>query len=311
MMAGFQRYFDYEVLEFCGFPSVTVLGTPAAWRDLQARLEVLREYDAAWWVDPLLPIAEQWVRTAEGSPDLDFWQCLYNAQETYGGELVCGWVCRLYPYLNTPTGPTRFEPTPFVPKKKGVLERLLRPSTSRARWLCSGLTEDSVPSGLSSVPIDLVANDGERRRLIGLAGFLGAAQELGPRGAIFPQVGWAIRDDEHGALWQRLLARGQLVPAKAPPYPSVDFVPALLVELLSLDGQLELDGGALTFATNATLRTDQADCLVFATLRAGGHLVLKEQRVDLVTPGARRLVANSLLELLDRLGRHGVSALTP
>src|SRR5258708_893546 len=52
----------------------------------------------------------RWGRnSARRRPDLDFWQCIYTPKEVYGGELVCGWIGRLFPY--TATG----ERIPFVP----------------------------------------------------------------------------------------------------------------------------------------------------------------------------------------------------
>jgi hypothetical protein len=304
LMAGFQRYFDYEVFEICGFPSITLLGTPDDWRDIRRRLEVLREYDAAWWVDPLLPIAEQWIRTAEGKPDRDFWQCLYNAEETYGSQTICGWICRLYPYLDTEAGPKRTVLGPYQAPQKGLAER-------RGQWLCSGFTEDSVPRGLSTVPIRKTGAGGEEL-LVGLAGFLGAAQEEGPRGALFPQIGWAVRVDPSSVLWERLLARGSFTAAPSQLPPPLDFVPALLLELSALGEGLSLEGGALVFRAKAALVAEEGQRLAFADLPDGSRLTFhREAGVERCSKAGRRPIAGSIFELFDRLGREGLEALEP
>ncbi|MBK7399746.1 MAG: DUF4419 domain-containing protein [Myxococcales bacterium] len=80
LMDAFQRYFDYELYCICGIPEITLRGTPDDWRDVRARVRALADHDLGWWVADLEPLCDQWVATAEGRPDREFWQSMLQAR---------------------------------------------------------------------------------------------------------------------------------------------------------------------------------------------------------------------------------------
>lgn len=56
LMSTFKVYFDCILRTLCGFPSITIEGTPEDWQDILQRAKLLREYDLEWWIDELEPI---------------------------------------------------------------------------------------------------------------------------------------------------------------------------------------------------------------------------------------------------------------
>ena len=99
LMDTYQRYLQYEICSVCGIPEVTLQGTVEDWQRIRDRIEVLATYDLDWWTSRLAPILDEFVATANGEPDLEFWQAIYKPQPTYGAELVSGWIGDLFPYL--------------------------------------------------------------------------------------------------------------------------------------------------------------------------------------------------------------------
>merc|ERR1719230_175806 len=87
----------------CGFPSITLTGTPADWEKIRVKAEALRRYDLDWWLDALLPALDEFVNAAHGRPNLDFWRSLCNINT--GTSFPCyepltGWIQVFFPYLN-------------------------------------------------------------------------------------------------------------------------------------------------------------------------------------------------------------------
>jgi hypothetical protein len=244
LMNAFQRYFDYEVTEICGIPQVRLAGSVADWEAIRARLDVLREYELGWWVDWLAPVADQWVETARGDPDPDFWQAIYNPGETYGSQLVHGWLSRLYPYLDD-AAERRHELAPL----EGRLAEGI--PAQRLKWLCVGVSSTGVEAGLSQVPV-LVRRDDTQQLYVVIAGLLGVAQD--DEGFLFPRIGWAVREDPAAERWARLRARGDFSQSASGEIP-VDFVPAALLAFYDQSDGARLDGGRLVLAPRARLRS--------------------------------------------------------
>lgn len=48
---------------------ITLLGEPADWRQIRARLDVLAEPELEWWTSSLAIILDQLVEASEGKPD--------------------------------------------------------------------------------------------------------------------------------------------------------------------------------------------------------------------------------------------------
>jgi hypothetical protein len=100
LMDSYSSYFEYWMDCVCGIPQITVTGTPEDWERIRARVEVLATYDLVWWVARLRPILDEFIQTAMGRPNREFWQAIYKPKKAYAATAVTGWIADLFPYLN-------------------------------------------------------------------------------------------------------------------------------------------------------------------------------------------------------------------
>lgn len=175
MMDIFERYFHYVLHCVCGIPTVTLEGSTADWERLATKVDGLRVFDLDWWLAHLRPICEQFIRASQGEVDLEHWQGTCKLQEDYGGDVINGWVAKLFPYLRAfPNGPcTRRNP---------IFET------------GEGFQALYAPPGLSRVPFtwrDLLT--GRERLMEAIGGLVGVTQDQETL-ALRPAVGWAIRE---------------------------------------------------------------------------------------------------------------------
>lgn len=185
MMDIFERYFRYVLICVCGIPSITLEGTPADWQRLREKAEGLRIFDVDWWLKHLLPICDQFVRASKGDIDLKHWQSICKLREAYGGDIINGWIAKLFPYLRA------FSRGPCT-RRNPIFES------------GEGFQTLVAPSGLSQVPflwIDLLTN--QRRDMEAIGGLVGVAQDQHTL-ALRPKVGWAIRK---AGMMSKLLSR--------------------------------------------------------------------------------------------------------
>jgi hypothetical protein len=105
LMEVVQHYFSYSVACGCGFPSITLKGTPEDWEKIRGKAESLRKYGLDWWLSGLLPVLDQFVEAARGRPDIDFWRslCMIDTGSSFPVyEPLTGWVQVFFPYLIEP-----------------------------------------------------------------------------------------------------------------------------------------------------------------------------------------------------------------
>src|SRR5215469_12424951 len=86
LMDAYQRYFRYIMMCVCGIPSITLEGTPSDWQRIRDRIELLATFGLEWWTSRLAPILDESVATANGAPDLSFWQAIYKPERAYATE---------------------------------------------------------------------------------------------------------------------------------------------------------------------------------------------------------------------------------
>lgn len=191
LMESLRRYFDYREMAICGIPSVRLYGTPTDWRTIRERIELLAEYDLGHWVERLRPIADGLCASAEGRPDLRFWQEIYKPVNAYGGDVVTGWIADLFPYLNHYVSHTPSQPNPLLQKPRAAI-------TAR-----DGLVPSSFPAGLAQVHIH--RTEGKRTTTHLLAGgLIGVIQA--DNGTLSPEIGWAVRASDPFTAWLDQLA---------------------------------------------------------------------------------------------------------
>jgi hypothetical protein len=191
LMDCYASYFQYAMTCVCGIPKITITGSVDDWKRVRARVEVLEAFGLDWWVNRLRPILDEFIATAEGRPQTEFWQAIYKPKKAYGGDVVTGWIADLFPYLKDV--PPRFR-NPIlkyerqdwaVPVEKGVQTRFgFEPGAEK------GLSRSSFPSGLSSVPITLKLSFRKKVELDLVGGFLGVEQDPEDL-ALSPVISWA------------------------------------------------------------------------------------------------------------------------
>lgn len=171
MLDGFRRYFDLEMLCICGFPQITVLGTPDDWRDILERTSAIERLGMGWWTERLRPILEQFVCAAAGQPNKRFWRKMYKLEEDYGVKEINGWFAHLFPYVC----------------RDGALPTTRNPVLVGANTC---ITTNEIPNGLSQAPVRVLELFRSRRVEL-VAGLTGVAQDP-ETFALTPVAGWAV-----------------------------------------------------------------------------------------------------------------------
>jgi len=194
LMDCYSSYFEYLVTCVCGIPRITVTGSIQDWQRIRARIEVLETFGLSWWIDRLRPILDQFIRTVEGHPSLEFWQAIYKPKQAYGAQSITGWIADLFPYLYDP--PNRRRNHIFdhprvdwaVPVEKGVKSFFYGDEGAE-----KGVSESSFPSGLASVPVHVSFPNKPAVNLDLVAGFLGVEQDAQDL-ALSSVIGWSVTE---------------------------------------------------------------------------------------------------------------------
>ena len=157
-----KQYYDFLFDGICGIREVELRGTEADWVALERWATEAALPGLERWLDRVRPIVRALAASRSGTPDLGFWQGVYQQRDVYGGTEFTGWVGELFPYLGN-TGTQRND--------KG--------------WR----TIDRLPDGVLAVDVTLndAASGTKRHRL--LSGFVGATLEDDD---LQPALGWAV-----------------------------------------------------------------------------------------------------------------------
>lgn len=179
LMDAMKHYFRYELHTMCGIPEVTLEGTPDDWRSIRRRARALEEYELGWWIEGLGPVLDQLVATAEGRPDVRFWETFFKHADGSGGPWVRGWINTFFPYVELSQ---KLERNPYVSSWAKGLDG----------HFGGGASPASIPSGVSTVPFEW-HHLGVLHPMELLGGFVGVAQDAATL-ALRPAIGWAVRD---------------------------------------------------------------------------------------------------------------------
>jgi hypothetical protein len=175
---------------------------------MRDRIEVLATYDLDWWTSRLAPILDEFVATANGEPDREFWRAIYKPQKAYAAELASGWISDLFPYLFT-APPLRERPqrqdrglrdSPSSHRNHVLTEartNWLLPSTSDHPFAGRGVPLKDFPSGLSRVPVRVEFPDRSQTKVEVMGGFVGVSQRAEDN-ALSPIIHWAVVQKELG-----------------------------------------------------------------------------------------------------------------
>ncbi len=93
MMSTFKKYFDYDYfMTMCGIRNVHFMGTLEDWKVLRQKTEEFKsftipsEYGDGFdtYVDGLLPILDQFIKTYQGNVDEEFWNTVMDIEHKSG-----------------------------------------------------------------------------------------------------------------------------------------------------------------------------------------------------------------------------------
>lgn len=189
MMDAFQQYFDYQCSCICGIPNITFLGTVEDWQSIRERVELMGQYELYWWTERVLPICEEFIQTAAGNPNQEFWKSIYKPQAIYGGEVITGWLAHLFPYLQNELTQRASIPVKTLPDiRNQILDIELEELNVE-----DGISPRSLPPGLSRTELVLETLTSQPKRIELVAGFIGIRQHP-DTGILEPEIGWAVRE---------------------------------------------------------------------------------------------------------------------
>jgi hypothetical protein len=100
LMCGLQKFFKYKAVLKCGLPKVTILGTVEDWEFVRVRAyQAWHKYNMPEnnymqkWHEMLTKVLGHFVKTAQKSPDLDFWNKMCSFQSRGSGtHWLAGWI---------------------------------------------------------------------------------------------------------------------------------------------------------------------------------------------------------------------------
>lgn len=188
LMDTYSQYFEYLIRAICGIPRICVTGSVEDWEKIRARIEIFDTFGLGWWTSRLRPVLDQFVRTAAGKPDLDFWKSIYllRGEETNGclpprdgssdGPVrITGWIADLFPYLGKRRNLRR----------NPIFEAQRRPWTTVGG---EGVRPGEFGTGISTVSVTITGSGGSQKLDL-MAGFVGIEQDRDNL-SISPVITW-------------------------------------------------------------------------------------------------------------------------
>lgn len=180
LMDVVKPYFEYEIIyAVCGIPSITLTGTSEDWIKVLEKTQSLRMFNLGWWADDLEPILRQFIRAAQGNPDVSFWQDIVRTRPVNSIKgPVCahrqpkltqfdGWFLKLFP----------FDSNGLTPSKVSIMHNVL-PETVRVPFKYVIVDGDHDP--LHTFNLELVAG-------------IVCVQEDSHTFTLTPKIGWFVR----------------------------------------------------------------------------------------------------------------------
>jgi hypothetical protein len=109
LMAAMKNYFSFGMSTCCGIPEITLLGSEQDWIALRQRAEALGKLMLPdfqnYWMQALLPVLDQFVKSYQGDVHCGFWQSMVKLRHNGMGsgycEFISGWVQIFFPHLGS------------------------------------------------------------------------------------------------------------------------------------------------------------------------------------------------------------------
>lgn len=177
------HYVKYNVVTMCGFPSITLLGTPDDWKKIYEKVDGFSEFGLAHWVEELKPVLHEFVVASEGNPNIDFWKSFYKTVTVYDTDVISGWILKFYPYIRkTRNGEDSYSPNPYL---------------EGSNYLLSEIGDESLPKGRKETEFQwtCLKDSVFTESLMLFSGFYGILQDE-ETGAVRPNIAWIITSSE-------------------------------------------------------------------------------------------------------------------
>jgi hypothetical protein len=99
LMDTVKSYYNYRASILCGIPQVTLRGSPEDFQQVIDRVNDLKAIftDFHWWLNTLLPHLQHLKATAEGNPDIYWWQKICDYMGGSGVNELTGWLADFIP----------------------------------------------------------------------------------------------------------------------------------------------------------------------------------------------------------------------
>ena len=229
LMGSMKTYFRFHVTRMiCGIPSITLLGTEEDWKKILEKTELLKTVNLKSWYEWLQPIVKEFVRAAQGKPNLAFWKSIVIQArwEDFDGERGCipdfreidGWCVALFPFLDG---------------ERQTLDKCYKDMTmdsemTRAKFYYHRMFPDGT---YETFPMEL------------WSGFIGVEEDV-ETFTLMPKIGWFVRQsDEEEENLDRLRKQDKYRGIHL----TVDVVPDILIKLkhinklvISFTGDIEM-----------------------------------------------------------------------
>ncbi|CAF3374398.1 unnamed protein product [Rotaria socialis] len=176
LMDSVKAYYDFRFSLCCGLPQVTLRGSPEDFQQVINRVNQLRSIftDFHWWLDVLLLHLQQLKASAEGKPDIDWWQKICHS--VGGGSdisMLAGWLADFVPYISD---------------GKGHYTKARRDHHHHTQGMINGIEFGDFSEAVTQTDFILDDNGHETKMKL-IAGFLGIGQNI-KTGALRPCLGW-------------------------------------------------------------------------------------------------------------------------
>eukprot|EP01132_Coremiostelium_polycephalum_P002230 gene2230-2749_t len=183
LMATMKSYFNYRFKSMCGLPRVTLQGSVDDWKEIKDRVSRLKEFEIkdsdimTQWFNVLDPIIDNFIRSAEGNPDLHWWNQIVDQRAGSGFSYLSGWI----------TAFSVFDKDGHWLGSKKSVNTLGGSFSSDNNWFILDLDEDK-PIGYVSVPITFEEQNGKQHKTEMFAGHMSAFTPS--QTSIQPQLSW-------------------------------------------------------------------------------------------------------------------------
>ncbi|KAG9398845.1 hypothetical protein AC1031_014163 [Aphanomyces cochlioides] len=178
MMASMKKYFKYKFELCCGIPNETLLGTVQDWETIRSRVDDLKRFGGHMveWVEMLSGVIDQFVASAKGAVDVDFWQRIcHHIGRGSGPRYISGWISVL-----------------CVFDEEGRWQGSTKSVTTWGRVTQSEfpiINTNDIPAGYLTVDV-LIDDNGVEHKSLMFAGHM--SYQVEDKRTIIPTLSWAI-----------------------------------------------------------------------------------------------------------------------